>query len=65
MAARHGTLKVKVDGARTDTLAEGLLTPQEWLWALEISKAALVQRFIKQGAAEIVGRKVDAALESD
>jgi hypothetical protein len=59
MAQRVGILRVTNDGTMIRAEAGGQLTPQEWIFAIELTKARILEQAGKASPVELVPRKID------
>jgi len=61
MAQRVGVLRVTHDGTVMRAEAAGQLSPQEWIFALELTKARILAQAGKDAVLSVVPRKIDRA----
>jgi len=64
MAQRTGILRVVNDGTTIHAEAGGQLTPQEWIMALELTKARILAQVGRDAVLSVVPRKVDRSEET-
>ena len=59
MVQRVGVLRVTVDGGAIGARAEGQLSLQEWVLALEMTKSKLLASAAKESVLDMIPRKID------
>ena len=61
MTQRVGILRVSIDGQSIRAEAGGQLSPQEWIFAIEMTKTRILGQAAKASPIDLITRKVDRA----
>ena len=59
MAQRVGVLRVTHDGTVMRAEAAGQLSPQEWVYVLEMTKARILAQAAKTSPVDLIARRID------
>jgi len=59
MAQRIGVLRVTIDQGAIRAEAGGQLSPQEWIFAIEMTKTRILGQAAKTSPIDLITRKVD------